>query len=248
MKTTALHRSLGAWLFLPVAYWAAVTNASLLWLIPSFIIYLIIALTVTVGYHRLFTHNSFQCSKFWHWFFGLVGCISLNAAPMHWSSVHISHHRHGDTPDDPYDSNFKHFLRFKDRDNVKPTKNEIRMMRDKMHVFFVDYSLTLSVVTGILLAGISLNAFLFLYALPVTTYLVTSGIHTIFAHGNVVPENERTAARNLWLLEFIIPMGGEWIHKEHHNKPGINKWNTKPHYFDMGGKLIGLISNDKRTT
>jgi hypothetical protein len=43
-------------------------------------------------------------------------------------------------------------------------------------------------------------------------------------------------------------MGGEWIHKEHHDKPGINKWNTKAHYFDMGGKLIGLISNDKRTT
>ena len=248
MKTTALHRSIGAWLFLPVAYWATISLSSFYWLIPAFLIYLTIALTVTVGYHRLFTHNSFECSKFWHWFFGTVGCVSLNAAPVHWSSVHIAHHRYSDTPEDPYDSNFKHFLRFKDRDNVRATKNELRMMRDKMHVFFVNHSLTLSIITGLITALFGLEYFLYFYALPVTTYLVTSGLHTIFAHGNKVPNGEKTAARNLWLLEFVIPMGGEWIHKEHHDWPGLNNWNTKSKYFDMGGILIGLIGHGKRTS
>lgn len=247
MKTTALHRSIGAWLFLPVAYLSVIYLPSLYWLIPAFLIYITIALTVTVGYHRLFTHNSFECSKFWHWFFGTVGCISLNAAPVHWSSVHIAHHKHSDTPEDPYDSNFKHFLRFKDRDNVRATKNELRMMRDQMHVFFVNHSLSLSIAAGFITALLGLEYFLYFYALPITTYLVTSGLHTIFAHGNSIPEGERTAARNLWLLEFIIPMGGEWIHKEHHDRPGLNDWNTKRRYFDLGGILIGLIGNGKRT-
>lgn len=247
MKTKAWHRSVGAWLFIPTLLWAIMSGASYVWLIPAFLIYLTIAVTVTVGYHRLFCHNSFECSRFWHWFFGLVGCISLNSAPVHWSSVHITHHKFSDTPNDPYDSDFKHFLRFKDRENVTATKNELRMMRDRMHLFFINNSLSLSLVTGVVLAAISLNAFLFLYALPITTYLVTSGLHTIFAHGNVIPEGERTSARNLWIMEFIIPMAGEWIHKEHHDKPKLNRFNTKPQYFDMGGVVIDLIErNDKR--
>ena len=248
MKTKAWHRSLGAWLFLPVLYFVLTSTASPLWLIPAFLIYQAIALTVTVGYHRLFVHNSFVCSRFWHWAFGLVGCISLNSAPVHWSSVHITHHKYSDTDEDPYDSNFRHFLRFKDRDNVKATKNEVRMMRDPMHIFFINYSLTLSIVTGIVLAFLSMNIFLFLYALPVTLYLVTSGLHTIFAHGARTGQVGRTTARNAWLLEFIIPMAGEWIHREHHEKPKLNNWHTKPYYFDLGGIMIGLIKSNAEPT
>lgn len=248
MKTRAWQRTVGAWLFIPALYFTIISQASLVWLVPAFLIYLTIALTVTVGYHRLFTHNSFECSRFWHWFFGLVGCISLNSAPVEWSSVHITHHKFSDTLDDPYDSNFKHFLRFKNRDNVKATKNEIRMMRDRMHTFFINHSMTLSIVTGLILASISLNAFLFLYALPITTYLVTSGLHTIYAHGELTHQIGKTSARNIWPLEFIIPMAGEWIHREHHEKPKLNNWHTKPHYFDMGGIMIGLIQRAKQPT
>lgn len=248
MKTKAWHRSIGAWLFLPVMYTVLTITFNPLWLIPAFIVYLSIALTVTVGYHRLFVHNSFECSRFWHWAFGLAGCISLNSAPVHWSTVHITHHKYSDTDEDPYDSNFKHFLRFKDRDNVKATKNEIRMMRDPMHMFFINHSLSLSIATGVILAMISINAFLFLYALPVTLYLVTSGLHTIFAHGDRTGEVGRTTARNAWLLEFIIPMAGEWIHKEHHEKPKLNNWHTKPYYFDLGGIMIGLIERNAKQT
>ena len=249
MKTRAWHRTLGAWAFVPVIFWLFNAEFNPLWLAVSFIVYLTIAVTVTVGYHRLFCHNSFEVSRFWHWFFGLVGCISLNSAPVHWSSVHITHHKFTDTLEDPYDSNFWHFLRFKDRDNVKATKNELRMMRDKMHLFFINHSLTLSLGTAAILGFIGFNSLLFLYALPVTLYLVTSGLHTIFAHGNSIPNGEHTAARNLWLLEFLIPMAGEWIHKEHHDRPKLNKFNTKPHYFDFGGVVISLIErHDKPAT
>lgn len=249
MKTYAYQRSIASWMFFPVLYLVMVSNASLLWLIPSFILYLTIALTITVGYHRLFTHNAFVCSRFWHWFFGLVGCISLNAAPVHWSSVHISHHRHSDTLDDPYDSNWRHFFRFKERQNVKATKNELRMIKDKMHSFLIKNSFTLSLIYGFSLLAINYNAFLYLYALPVTLYLITSGIHTIFAHAGI--KNESTtvhSARNLWLLEFIIPMGGEWLHREHHSYPKLISWSTKSHYFDLGAILITLIRKHDKST
>lgn len=244
MKTKVWQRSLGAWAFFPIAYLCYTSGASPAWLIPAFALYLTIALTVTVGYHRLFTHNAFETSRFWHWFFGITGCVSLNSAPMHWSVVHINHHKYSDTDKDPYDANFSHYLRFIERKDLQPTKNEVRMMRDPMHVFFVNHSLTLSIVFALLMLVISYEAFLFLWALPTTTYLVTAGLHTIFAHGEKLAPNDtrRSSARNLWLLEFIVPMGGEWLHKEHHEKPKLNDWATKAYYYDMGAQLIRLIS------
>jgi stearoyl-CoA desaturase (delta-9 desaturase) len=250
MKTKVWQRSFGAWSFPLVAYLAYTSGASIYWLIPAFLLYIIIALTVTVGYHRLFTHNAFDTPRFWHWFFGIVGCASLNSSPMHWSVVHINHHKFTDTDKDPYDSNFKHYLRFKERTDLQVTKNEVRMMRDPMHQFFVEHSLSIAIGVALITAAFGLNAFLFLWALPTTTYLITAGLHTIFAHEGRLKEGDtrHSSARNLWLLEFIIPMGGEWLHKEHHDKPKLMDWATKSYYYDMGAQLIKLIGKNAKQT
>jgi stearoyl-CoA desaturase (delta-9 desaturase) len=238
MKTKGWHRTLGAWAFIPALYFSLGHSWS--WFAISFVIYICIALTVTVGYHRLFSHNSFECSKYWHWIFGLIGTISLNSSPVHWASVHMSHHKFSDTEDDPYEASWKYFFRFKERENINATRNVLLLMRDPMHKFFVNNSLSLSIVFGLFILGtFGITPFLFLYALPVTTYLVTAGLHTIYAHGP-------TGVRNLWLLEILIPMAGEWIHKEHHARPKMAKFNTKPHFLDLGGVLIGAIENGRK--
>lgn len=238
MKTKAVHRTLGAWAFLPILFFSL--QYSWQYFIPSFLIYICIALTVTVGYHRLFSHAAFECSRIWHWTFGLIGTISLNSAPVHWASVHMTHHKFSDTEKDPYDSNWRHFFRFKDRDNITATPGVLRLIRDPMHKFFIDHSLTLSILTGLIILGFfGIPAFIFLYALPISTYLVTAGLHTIFAHG-------KKSIRNLWILEILIPMAGEWIHKEHHDRPKMAKFNTKPYYLDLGGLLIGVIENGRK--
>jgi stearoyl-CoA desaturase (Delta-9 desaturase) len=248
MKTKVWQRSIAAWAFFPVAYLSYLLGAEAYWWMASFVLYLVIALTVTVGYHRLFTHNAFETSRFWHWFFGIVGCVSLNSAPMHWSVVHMNHHRYSDTEKDPYDSNLKHFFRFYERTNLQVSKNEVRMMKDFMHQFLVNHSLTLALIFAAITAGFGIKAFLFLWALPTTTYLVTAGLHTIFAHeGRLDEHSDKTSsARNLWLLEFIIPMGGEWLHREHHEKPKLMNWATRPYYYDMGAQLIKLIGKNAK--
>lgn len=238
MKTRAWHRTLGAWAFIPALYFSLGNHW--FWFLISFILYLSIALTVTVGYHRLFSHAAFECKKIWHWVFGFIGTVSLNSAPVHWASVHMAHHRYSDTENDPYDSNWRHFFRFKDRDNITAPRNVLLLMRDPMHKFFVDNSLTISLAYALTILGIfGTTAFLFLYLLPASTYLVTAGLHTIYAHGP-------TGIRNAWPLEILIPMAGEWIHKEHHNNPKMAKFNTKPHFFDLGGILIGKIENGRK--
>ena len=234
MKTKSWHRTLGAWSFFPILYFSITTNTNILWFVLSFIVYLSIAVTVSAGYHRLFCHNAFVCSKIWHWVFGLIGTISLNSSPVSWSAVHKAHHKYSDTTLDPYENNFKYFLRVKERTNITAGKNELKMMKDPMHRFFMNHSLSVSLAFGITLFIISPTLCLFAYILPTTAYLVTSGIQTIYSHNN-------GSARNLWYMEFIIPMAGEWIHKEHHDSGNRYMFNHKPEFFDLGGFLIRRI-------
>jgi stearoyl-CoA desaturase (delta-9 desaturase) len=197
------------------------------------------AITMTVGYHRLFTHNAFICSKFWHYLFGFIGSANLSSSPVQWSSVHTEHHVLSDTKDDPYDSSFRYFFRFRERTKIKPTKNEARLLRDPMHKFFFNHSLSIVLCLTFILGIINWNLLLFGYLLPMTAFLVACGLHTIFAHGE-------KSVRNLWLMELIVPMAGEWLHKSHHERPRQNLYNDKPYYIDLGGLFIKLIRNDSK--
>ena len=114
------------------------SGAPLYWFALSYIIYYFIAIASTVGYHRLFNHNSFKCNKIWHWIFGVIGCIGLNSSPFHWSIVHSGHHRYSDTINDPYDSSWKFFFRVKDR-TLKVFRNDMRLARIPMHQLFMAF-------------------------------------------------------------------------------------------------------------
>ena len=137
------------------------------------------------------------------------------------------------------ENNLKYFLRVKERTNIKAGKVELKMMREHMHRIFMNYSLSLSLAFGITLFIISPILCLFAYALPATAYLVTSGLQTIYSHKNGAP-------RNIWYMEFIIPMAGEWIHKEHHDDAKRYIFNHRPEFFDLGGILIRMIEHGKQ--
>lgn len=250
MKTKAWHRTIGAWaglFFIPLGLSRIVSDqASLLWLLGSFIVYTAITLSVTVGYHRLFNHKVFVCPRPWQWFFGIIGCSSLNGSPFHWSVVHSSHHLYSDTEKDPHEPTWRYYFRFKDRTKMKVTKADLRLARDPMHQFFMHHSLTISLLLAILASMFGFNSFLFLFAIPVSASLISSGLHTIFAHRGMFPFVDRTP-QNHWFLEFIVPLSGEWLHKEHHDRAGLADFHTKPYYFDLGGILIKNIRLDKRS-
>jgi len=236
MKTRAWHRTIASWLLFPVVLSCTYSNASIEWYFIGLAVYLCIAITVTAGYHRLFNHNSYTCPPLWHYIFGLVGVASLNSSPVEWSAAHTAHHKFSDTVRDPYDSSFRHFLRLRDRTDITPTKNEVRMLKKSYHKFLMEQSLSISLIVGIVMLLCGSNVFLFGFALPVTGYLVTSGLQTIFAHS-------KTGPRNLKILEFIMPMAGEWLHLYHHKNPGASQYSGG---FDLGGYFIKIIKNSDK--
>lgn len=233
MKTKAWHRSVGAIVSLPLLAMGIYLDSFAL--LYSVALYLIMTICVSAGYHRLFTHNSYTTHRLWHWVFGVIGCVALTSSPVQWSIVHLSHHRYSDTDQDPHISNWRYFFKFKDRTNLLADRRSIRLMRDPMHLLFVNHSFSISVVYALMLLLLGgMYSFLFFYAIPVSMLLLVSGLHTIYAHDSQGPLNRS-------YLEFIIPLAGEWMHKHHHTHSQIT---MSPEGLDLGGSFIELIRTD----
>src|SRR5205814_9003776 len=57
---------------------------------------------VEVGYHRLFTHNSFKAHRAVRYALAALGSTAFQGPVIWWSSVHRKHHRTSDKPGDPH--------------------------------------------------------------------------------------------------------------------------------------------------
>jgi stearoyl-CoA desaturase (delta-9 desaturase) len=62
----------------------------------------LVGIGVTMGYHRLFTHRSFQTSRPVEWALMILGCMSGQSSPFSWIANHRQHHRHSDREGDPH--------------------------------------------------------------------------------------------------------------------------------------------------
>jgi stearoyl-CoA desaturase (Delta-9 desaturase) len=64
--------------------------------------YAITGLGITVGYHRLYTHRSFETNPIVKAFFGIAGSMAAEGPILNWVAAHRKHHQHSDRPDDPH--------------------------------------------------------------------------------------------------------------------------------------------------
>ncbi len=60
------------------------------------------ALGITVGYHRLFTHRSFETNRVVQFVLGVLGSMAVEGPLLDWVALHRRHHEHSDAPDDPH--------------------------------------------------------------------------------------------------------------------------------------------------
>jgi stearoyl-CoA desaturase (delta-9 desaturase) len=65
-------------------------------------LYVPIGLGVTVGFHRLLTHRSFQTYKPIEYALAILGSMSVQGPVIHWVADHRKHHAHTDEEGDPH--------------------------------------------------------------------------------------------------------------------------------------------------
>ena len=84
--------------FLPMMFsWSAVGVA-------LFLHWLTAGVGLTLGYHRLITHRSFQVPKWLEYVLLFCGTLA-GQSPFEWVAKHRMHHRYSDTAEDPHDIN-----------------------------------------------------------------------------------------------------------------------------------------------
>jgi stearoyl-CoA desaturase (delta-9 desaturase) len=64
--------------------------------------YLLTALGITVGYHRFFTHRSFETNPAVQCVLAVLGSMAVQGPLLMWVAVHRKHHQHSDDRDDPH--------------------------------------------------------------------------------------------------------------------------------------------------
>lgn len=65
-------------------------------------LYVLTALGITVGYHRLFVHRSFETNAVVKFVLAILGSMAVQGPLLKWVAMHRRHHQHADTAGDPH--------------------------------------------------------------------------------------------------------------------------------------------------
>ncbi len=64
--------------------------------------YVLTAVGIGVGFHRLFVHRSFNTYTWVKFVWAVFGSMAVEGPLFYWAATHRRHHQYSDTPDDPH--------------------------------------------------------------------------------------------------------------------------------------------------
>lgn len=214
-------------------------------------------LGITLGWHRLISHRSFQVPKWLEYFFVFCGSLACQHGPLMWVGLHRHHHAYSDQSNDHHDSNkgfwWSH-MGWMLRD--VPAKHEIhRFIRDisddPVYLFFDKYFLPLQVALGIglyLWGGWSFvlwGIFVRLVVVYHCTWFVNSATHK-FGYRTYDAGDQST---NCWWVA-VLTYGEGW-HNNHHAfqysaRHGLRWWEVDVTWMTIRAlEILGLAKKVK---
>ena len=201
-------------------------------------------LGITVGYHRLLTHQGFCCPKWFEHTLAILGICTLQDSPARWVAIHRMHHKHSDEQPDPHSPLVNFFwghvgwLLVVNREHNKTGSFE-RYARDLLRqpfylrlernglwlgiyllhaLLFVAAGFAVGFfIGGTLMAGLQLGVSWFVWGVVVRTVFVLNGTWAVNSIGHVWGyQNYDTGdnSRNNWFVALISH--GEGWHNNHH--------------------------------
>jgi stearoyl-CoA desaturase (delta-9 desaturase) len=221
-----------------------------------FVMFFACGFSISLGYHRLFSHLTFKARWPIRLFTLIFGAAAFENSVLMWASEHRRHHKHVDHDDDPYciSKGFFHahigWLIFK-LNSDQPYDNVADLQSDKLIVWqdrhvqsiAVVVSLGVPLVLGFLwngwqgaLGGVLIGGVARIVALQHCTFLINSACHTIGRQ----PYSTKCSARDsLWLALFTF---GEGYHNYHHEFQHDYRNGVKPWQFDPTKWIIWTLS------
>jgi stearoyl-CoA desaturase (delta-9 desaturase) len=214
-------------------------------------------LGVTLGWHRLVSHRSFQVPMWLEYFLVLCGTLSCQAGPISWIGLHRYHHAHSDTPLDPHDSNkgfwWSHIGWFFQE---VPADAEVpRLTKDIKDDWFYklceDYFILMQVALGLLFYAVGgwkfviWGIFVRIVVVFHCTWFVNSATHK-FGYKTYESNDQ---SRNCWWVALVTY--GEGWHNNHHAfqysaRHGLQWWEVDITWMMIQTlKFLGLATKIK---
>ncbi len=218
-------------------------------------------LSVTLGFHRLLTHRSFETYRVVRWLLAFTGGLAGEGGAIKWVADHRAHHKFTDRDGDPHSPRdgfwWAHTLW------TLPWRSNDRMLHHYRFycpdlcadgvIYFIDRTF---IVWHFLTAGLffwlggwswlAWGVFLRLVVVLHTTWMVNSVTHK-FGYRNYATDDDST---NLWWLTIFT--FGEANHNNHHAYPTAANHGHRWFEFDATYRVIrllerlGLVWNVKR--
>ena len=213
---------------------------SLNWLLVSLGMYcLIAALGISIGYHRYFTHRTFNLRHSWmKWILMWLGCLAGTGSPIIWAAVHRHHHRYSDKSGDPHSPKnlgLKTFIA--DYQYIWRPYSVKDLIKDPVHRFVHQYYYLLLTMWLIVAAVINVHLALYGVVIPMTMMVWVSTASSFFTHRfGYVSYDTNDNSRNLWWMALLT--FGEGWHNNHHASPRSYTFTRKWWELDIGGIII----------
>lgn len=228
--------------------------------------FILTGLSITLGYHRLFSHHAFQAAWPVRLLTLIFGAAAFENSALTWCADHRQHHKHTDHEEDPYDisKGFFHahmgWIMFKLGE--PPTFASVPdLERDPLVRWQHKYYVVIGVLAGFVLPAVlgwfwgggeaALGAFLIAGVARTvfvhhSTFFINSLCHTLGKQ----PYSDRCTARDHWLMAFFT--FGEGYHNFHHAfqhdyRNGVKAWQFDPTKWSIWLlSKVGLASQLRR--
>jgi len=229
--------------------------------------YVLTALGVTVGFHRLFTHRSFETNPVVRFVLAALGSMAVEGSVIKWVALHRRHHQHSDTPDDPHTPHhqgrgvwglvrgFWHaHIGWAFRADPADLDRYVKDLRQSASVRVASALFPLWIVLGLAipaaLGGILTGSWLgvllgFVWGGLVRVFLVhhvTWSVNSVCHLWGGRPYPEKDHSRNNFVLG-VLALGEGW-HNNHHAFPssarhGLRWWQIDVSYYVI--RLLALL-------
>ena len=225
----------------------------------SVLYYVLGGVSITAGYHRLWSHRSFSARWPLRLFMAVFGAASVQGSIKWWGHSHRIHHRYTDTNRDPYDARqglwYSHMgwmllkpnPKYKARADIQDLNDDWIVRFQHRHyvllmivMAFVVPSLACGYLFGDYLGGFLYAGIMRVFVIQQATFCINSMAHYI----GTQPFDDKRTPRDNWMTAIVT--FGEGYHNFHHEFPSDYRNAIKWYQYDptklfiYGCSLVGM--------
>lgn len=212
------------------------------WMVSLGMYFLSGCLGMTMVYHRLLSHRSWNAPKWFEYLSVIFATVGLTGSAIAWVAVHRAHHKYTETSKDPHSPHHKGIIYCQWGTMFEPV--QIRMVPDLLRQSFYLLQHHWYFAISIVYAGILyfIDPFAIIYAWLVPACILWNAGSSINTIGHLfgLKQDDKSEARNNLVLGLLV--WGEGWHGNHHKNQGSPYFSTHWWQIDIGGFLISIFS------